>query len=526
MLMKTIYTALLMAAALGSSAAQAQSTVKLDTGAIRGVDGSTVDRFMGIPYAQSPVGRLRWRAPLPAPAWDGIRDASKPGAACYQAAPSTFGPYTGEFVDVPSISEDCLYLNVWRPHGAGGKLPVYVYIHGGAFNSGSGNVPVYDGAALAGRGIIVVTINYRLGVFGFLAHPDLTREDPHKVSGNYGLLDQVAALRWVRANIAAFGGDPGAVVIGGQSAGAVSVNDLLVMPLAKGLFRGAIAESGAGIGIDASPLAQAERFGTTIQQQAGAKSLEQMRALPAADLLKAAGKASSPTGSKFAMVQLHLAPNVDGYVLPADATDPTAPVASPVPLLTGFNSDEYGLFGAPSNRAEFVAMVRERYGAQADRFLALYPYATDAQARASTALIGRDRSLASLVLWAERRARVSGQTVFTYLYDHPYPATPDGKTFGAFHTSEVPYVMGVLDAKGRAFDARDRAVSATMQAHWLAFIRSGNPGMPGKPWPPAGAAPVVIGLGDTIGLRNAVSTPERFAAFREFAAAGGKLSLF
>lgn len=524
--MKAVFTSALIAAAIGTSAAQAQSIAAPDTGAVRGVDGAAVDRFMGIPYAQAPVGKLRWRDPLPLPKWDGIRDASKPGAACYQAPPASFGPYTGEFVDVPGISEDCLYLNVWRPHSTRGKLPVYVFIHGGAFNSGSGNVPIYDGAALAGNGVVVVTINYRLGVFGFLAHPELAREGTRKGSGNYGLLDQVAALRWVHDNIAAFGGDPAAVVIGGQSAGAVSVNDLMLSPRAKGLFRGAIAESGSGIGIDASPLAQAEQLGMKIQQEAGATSIDQMRALPAAELLKAAGKASTPTGARFAMVKLPLAPNVDGDVLPADATDPTAPVASPVPLLTGFNSDEYGLFGAPTNRAEFVAMVRERYGSFADRFLALYPHATDAEARTSTTLIGRDRSLSSLVLWAERRTTASDQRIFTYLFDHPYPATPDGKSFGAFHTGEVPYVMGVLDAKGRAADAHDRAVSQAMQAHWLAFIRTGNPAVDGQTWAPAGSKPVVMGLGDTTGPRSAVSSPERFAAFSEFAASGGKLSLF
>jgi len=528
---RLVAAALLGAAAAQAQAqAQAQSIVALDAGHIRGVDGAQVDRFLGIPYAQAPVGALRWRDPLPVPKWDGVRDAARPGAACYQAQPASFGPYTGEFVDVPAISEDCLYLNVWRPRGAPGKLPVYVYIHGGAFNSGAGNVPVYDGAALAARGMVVVTINYRLGVFGFLAHPDLTHESAaagaRRSSGNYGLLDQVAALRWVRANIAAFGGDPDGVVIGGQSAGAVSVNHLLMTPLARGLFRAAVAESGAGIGIEALPLAAAERLGQDIGRQGGAASLAQLRAMPAAALAKAAARAPPRPASRFAIVELPLSPNVDGAVLPADASDPTQPVASPVPLLTGFNSDEYGLFGAPSNRAEFIKLVNERYGDFAAQFLALYPHATDAEARASTALIGRDRSLASLVLWAERRTESSGQEVFTYLFDHPYPTTPDGKTHGAFHTAEVPYVMGVLDAPGRSFDARDHAVSEAMQAHWTAFIRTGNPAIASQAWAPAGDQPVVMGLGDTLGPRAAVSTPQRMAAFRAFAAKGGKLSLF
>jgi para-nitrobenzyl esterase len=313
--MNKIQTHLLMLAAaivLPASAA-AQSVVKLDPGSVRGIDGGAVDRFLGIPYAQAPVGALRWRDPQPVKQWNAVRDASKAASSCYQAAPAAFGPYTPEFLSGPDISEDCLYLNVWRPHAARGKLPVYVFIHGGAFNSGSGNVSVYDGAGLAGRGVVVVTISYRLGVFGFLAHPDLTRESAHASSGNYGLLDQVAALRWVRANIAAFGGDPAAVVIGGQSAGAVSVNHLVASPLAKGLFRGAVAQSGSGIGIPASLLASAEALGVKIAQQARATSLAQLRTLPAAALQQAACKASAPSdGARFAPVKLPLAPNVDG----------------------------------------------------------------------------------------------------------------------------------------------------------------------------------------------------------------------
>jgi para-nitrobenzyl esterase len=522
---------LMLAAAAGAPlAAGAQSVVKVDAGNVRGANGPVVDRFLGIPYAQAPVGALRWRDPQPARQWDAVRDATRASAACYQAAPAAFGPYTSEFLNGPDVSEDCLYLNVWRPHGARdkqAKLPVYVFIHGGAFNSGSGTIPIYDGAALASHGIVVVTINYRLGVFGFMAHPDLTAESAHRSSGNYGLLDQVAALRWVQANIGAFGGDPAAVVIGGQSAGAVSVNDLVMTPLAKGLFKGAVAESGSGIGIPASPLATAEQLGVTIQKQLGARSLAQLRALPAADVFKAASRAAAPTGAaKFAAVKLPLAPNVDGYVLPADPSDAGQPVASPVPLLTGFNHDEYGLFGKPGNKDEFEQMVRERYGAFASRFLALYPHATDAEAVASTSQIGRDRAFSSLVLWSQQRTRSAGQVIYPYYFNHAYPATPAGATFGAFHTSEVPYVMGVLDARGRTFTVQDRAVSAALQARWVAFIKTGNPGVAGQAWAPAGATPVVMGLGDSTGPRNAVSTPARFKAFSDFAQSGGKLSLF
>ncbi|MBB6254373.1 carboxylesterase/lipase family protein [Nitrospirillum iridis] len=510
------------------AAAPAQPTVQLNSGGIRGAEKGMVDEFLGIPYAQAPVGALRWHDPLPAKAWQGVRDATNAPPACYQGPPGKFGPFTSEFLIQGPVSEDCLYLNVWKPHRADGKLPVLVYIHGGGFGSGSGTIPIYEGGGLASRGAVVVTINYRLGVFGFLAHPDLTKESALRSSGNYSLLDMIEALKWVRANIAQFGGDPANVTIAGQSAGSAAVNDLIMSPLAEGLFQRAVAQSGSGMGIHMPSLAEAEATGVKFAEKMGAKSLAELRAVPA-DALQQAANVPPPTpGAKPARPTIVFTPNLDAIIVAGDPEDPTAPVASKVPLLTGFNADEGTLFGnSDLTAADFAALVHERYGQSADRLLAVYPHATDAEARASYKILAQDRYMAGLVLWAQTRAAASGQSVYVYLYDHPYPASSDGQNFGAFHTAEVPYVMGALDKGGRIFTDRDRAVSGTLQAHWLAFMKKGDPTLPGNAWSRAVAgAPLVMGLGDTTGPRLGVSSEARFEAFKDYVSSGGKLSLF
>ncbi|WP_138918594.1 carboxylesterase/lipase family protein [Nitrospirillum viridazoti] len=510
------------------AAASAQPTVQLSSGEIRGAEKGAVDEFLGIPYAQAPVGPLRWHDPLPVKAWQGMRDATQASPACYQGPPGKFGPFTSEFLIQGPVSEDCLYLNVWKPRQAHGKLPVFVYIHGGGFGSGSGTIPIYEGGGLAAKGAVVVTINYRLGVFGFLAHPELTQESALHSSGNYSLLDMIEALKWVRANIAKFGGDPDTVTIAGQSAGAAAVNDLIMSPLAKGLFQRAVAQSGSAMGIHMPSLAEAEATGVTFAEKVGAKSLAELRAIPA-DALQQAANVPPPTpGAKPVRPTIVFAPNLDAVIVTGDPEDPAAPVASRVPLMTGFNADEGTLFGNSELTAtDFTALVRERYGQSADRLLAVYPHATDAEARASYKLLAQDRYMAGLVLWAQTRTAASGQDVYIYLYDHPYPATGDGQDFGAFHTAEVPYVMGALDKGGRVFTDRDRAVSRALQTHWLAFMKKGDPTLPGAAWPRVAiGAPTVMGLGDTTGPRQGVSSEARFEAFRDYVASGGKLSLF
>ena len=277
----------MIAVALGAQSALADPVVRLEHGAVQGKVSGAAEAFLGVPYAAPPVGPLRWRAPQPAAAWSGMRDATRFAPACYQGVAQPWGPYSQEFIAAPPLSEDCLTLNVWKPAGVKRGLPVLVYIHGGAFSGGAGHVPVYDGAALAARGAVVITINYRVGVLGFMAHPGLSAETPGKTSGNYGLLDQVAALEWVRANAARFGGDPGNVTVAGESAGAASVNYLQVMPAAKGLFHRAISFSGASMAIDMPPLAQSEAAGQALAGRLGASSVGGLRRVPAARLIAA-----------------------------------------------------------------------------------------------------------------------------------------------------------------------------------------------------------------------------------------------
>lgn len=502
--------------------------LRTGAGALRGLRHDGVDAFLGIPYAQPPVGDLRWRAPRVASRWQGVRDATRFAASCYQAAPRAWGPFTAEFVEVGAVSEDCLYLNAWTPSHRAGRLPVLVWIHGGGFGSGSASIPIYDGARLAAQGAVVVSINYRVGAFGFLAHPALSREDSDGVSGNYGLLDMIAALHWVHANVAAFGGDPARVTIAGQSAGAAAVNDLMVSPLAKGLFAAAIAQSGSGMGVQALPLAEAEANGEELFRADAASTAQGLRALPASRVLALADAGPPTADGKARPRGLAFAPVLDQHVLVADADRPDAQPQSQVPLLTGFNADEGYIFGVPEMTPEtFEAMVRGRYADKADGFLAAYPHATPAEATASAELIARDRYMAALVLWCQGRSRTHRAAIYPYYYVHPFPG-PEQARFGTFHTSEVPYVFGVLDQGGRPFTRADLEVSGQFMRRWLAFARTGDPNAPGMPaW--TQAAPrsgEVMRIGDRPGAAAGVSTPERLELFREYVAAGGHLSLF
>ncbi|HEX4097160.1 MAG TPA: carboxylesterase family protein, partial [Caulobacteraceae bacterium] len=300
-------TALLAAAALTGARSEAPPApmVHVADGALQGARQGGADAYLGIPFAAPPVGELRWHAPLPAKAWSGAHDATHFGASCWQAVSAKgFGPWTHEYVVDGPVSEDCLYLNVWTPARSGAGRPVLVWFHGGGFSQGSGSVPIYDGAHLAAQGVVVVTVNYRLGVLGFFAHPELTREASGGATGNYGLMDMIAALKWVRANAAAFGGDPGAVTIAGQSAGGMAVHDLIVSPLAKGLFQRAVIESGLPGVAPNQPLADAEAAGVAFAKAHGAADLAALRAMSPAQLSQGA------RGS--------FAPMRDGVLLPAD----------------------------------------------------------------------------------------------------------------------------------------------------------------------------------------------------------------
>jgi para-nitrobenzyl esterase len=476
-------------------APSAGSPVRTHAGLVTGTSSKRpgVRAYLGIPYAAPPVGELRWRAPRPAAAWKGTRAADHFSASCMQGPNKPFGPWTSEFLLLGPVSEDCLYVNVWTGARASERRPVLVYIYGGGFSSGSGDVPVYDGSPLAEKGLVVVNMNYRVGALGFLAHPELTAESG--ASGNYGLLDQVAALQWVRDNIAAFGGDPRRVMIAGQSAGAVSVFLLTASPLAKGLFQRAAIESGPGglasMGMARTrattrPRADAEKDGVTYATALGAHSLAELRALPASRFI-----AGARTG-----------PVVDGRFLVEEPTETfAAGRQSDVPTITGLNADEgsaspgYGKTTAVAYRRQ----VEERFGERAARMLAIYPAATDEEARASAVQSGRDAGLAGVQRMLGERASTARTAAFAYFFDRAIP-WPEHPEFGAFHTAEVPYVFGTLDLIPRPWTDADRTLSATMMSYWANFAATGDPNGPGLArWPAFDSAnPTAMRLGERI----------------------------
>ncbi len=496
--------------------------ISTSSGTVRGsVVRPGTRQFLGIPYAAPPVGDLRWRDPRPVATWSGIRDATRFGPSCEQATPKPWGPYTEEFIATGQHSEDCLTLNVWAPPRARRGVPVFVYVHGGGFGGGAGSLPIYNGTALARRGVVVITINYRVGVFGFLAHPELSAEAGGRSSGNYGLLDQIAALKWVRANIAAFGGDPDNVTLAGESAGAASVNDLMVSELAKGLFQRAVAFSGASMAVGMPSLADGEKQGLALATRLGAVNLAQLRAMPADQLIEATRYQPVPGGNPPPLIYV---PHLDGVVIAHDPALAKLPVVNAVPLMTGFNAAEM-IDTAITAPAQFEQAVRMRYGNFADRLLALYPHADATEVAQSRVSIARDRYMSGLVLWAHDRTTVSNVPIYLYLYDHPYPPVRGSVTSGAFHTSEMPYVFGALRIGDRSFGAVDSAVSDQWQSRLTGFMRTGNPTLPGRAWQRAAEAAAVMHIGDTNGMGPAVSSRARFDAFREFAASGGALGL-
>jgi para-nitrobenzyl esterase len=506
---------LLLVAGVESASGQnnAAPVVSTPHGQVSGVRQGRSVAYLGIPFAQPPVGDLRWRPPEAASSWQGVRDGKEFPLHCASSrnAPGALPPnfqllYTPEFSTRTQASEDCLKVDVWVPATPAKKpLPVMVWIHGGAFTGGGGDVPIYNGASLAARGAVVVTVHYRLGRFGFMAHPELTAESPRHTSGNYGLLDMIAALKWVKSDIKAFGGDPKNVTLFGQSAGAIAIDDLLMSPDAAGLFHRAIAESGPNR-LSPLPLASAEAMGLKVQTDAGVHSLAEMRAMPTT-VIGAIVNPTPPDGSRG------VAPVLDGEVIPANPADTSVRPAVTVPYLAGYNRDEAesATLGETVSPAEFEARVRKRFDAFADRVLAVYPHRDQAEASRSAYLLPRDYQMARLVLWAAARAKASGQHVYPYQFDHAY-AGPNSARFGAFHSAEIPYVFGVLDSPGRDFTPQDHAISERVQDIWLAFARTGKP-TPDAPDARAGTAKV-LELGDHFGPQDAVSTPARLAVLR------------
>lgn len=503
-------TSALLALCITGTAQQAtknEKPVKTDVGLISG-DPTTppgVRAFKGVPFAQPPVGDLRWKPPQPVKNWTGVRKAEQFGPRCMQR------PIFGDMgFRSNGMSEDCLYLNVWTPAKSGNeRLPVLVYFFGGGFMAGDGSEPRYDGESMARKGIVAITVNYRLGVFGFFAHPELTKESPRHASGNYALLDQYAALQWVQQNIAAFGGDPKRVTIAGESAGSVAVSAQMASPLSKGLIAGAIGESGSIISaLSAVPLAEAEQNGVKFAAaigEAGATSLAALRTIPAEQLLAATAKPGLP----------RFAPTVDGYFFPKSPAEIfAAGEQAHVPLLAGSNSEESGYFGILGRETPTVENYRKAlqrlYPDKSDEVFKLYPASTETEVLDAAQDLASDRFIAySTWKWVDVATKTGGKPTYYYLYARPRPAMraemgnataglaggvvtgPQAaanqrpKPRGAVHSAEIEYAMGNLDSnKVYAWTPDDYKVSKVMQDYFANFIKTGNPNGKGLPdWP-------------------------------------------
>lgn len=463
-------------------AAQTPKPVRTQTGLVQGTleDGVTV--YKAIPFAAPPLGDLRWRAPHPPAAWTGVRSADKFAPGCTQV-PISFEALGMEKVPV---SEDCLYLNIWTPaKSPREKLAVMVWIYGGGFTAGATSIGTYNGANLAKKGVVLVSVAYRLGELGFMAHPELTAEQ-HGHSGNYGLLDQIAGLQWVKRNIAAFGGDPSRVTIFGESAGGISVSMLSASPLAKGLFRGAISESGGNFGperqtpveggANMDSLAAAEKNGKAFLAKLGVTSIAEARKKSAEDILKA-----SPPGLGGSW------PIFDGYVLLGDQYKLYSEKRyNDTPVLIGTNSDEGALFVASKKAGAYQQQIHAGYGQYADKILAAYPGATDTEALRSARDMFRDATFAwPTWTWARLQAKTGQGNVYVYYFSHrpPYPHMPQFKGWGAAHASEIEYVFDNFPA-AMPPTASDRKVAGEISSYWVNFAKTGDPNGNGLPhWP-------------------------------------------
>jgi len=482
-------------AALLSFVATADATpVKTDSGLVEGTTVNGITAYKGIPFAAPPIGDLRWRAPQPAPPWTGVRKADALAPACVQD--QSFNKFIG-LPELP-LSEDCLYLNVWTPaQSANAKLPVMVWIYGGAFVGGATGYPLYDGAHLAGKGVVIVTIAYRVGAFGFLAHPELDTESGGLGSGTFGLMDQIAGLQWVQRNIAAFGGDPSNVTIFGESAGGYSVSMLAYSPKAKGLFARVIAESGANFhpakmsaddaGLSLLGLGLADKNGVSFLQKIGANSIATARKIPAADIMKAQG----PGFAAFW-------PVLDGNILPGDEYAAyQRGDYNDTPALIGTNEDEGAVFVREATLVSYTDMVRKGYGANADAILAAYPASNDATAlRAQRDLFSDTAFVWPTYAWAQLQSANGKSHVFEYRWTHrppSYDKFPMMKDLKASHGSEIAYVFGNAEA---GWTDADRKVSDAIETYWINFARTGDPnGAGAAAWPAYSvAAPTVMKL--------------------------------
>ncbi len=460
-------------------------TVKTTNGILEGVDESGVRTFKGVPFAQPPIGDLRWKEPQPLKNWQGVRKADKFGPRAMQRAVFSDMNFRSN-----GVSEDCLYLNIWTPaKSANDRLPVLVYFYGGGFIAGDGSEFRYDGESMARKGIVTITVNYRLTVFGFFAHPELTKESPHHASGNYGLLDQAAALNWVQKNITAFGGDPKKITIAGESAGSFSVSAQMASPLSKNIIAGAIGESGSLLGKQSTvSLSDAEQAGVQFAKNLGAESLASLRAMPASQLLEATAK---PGNSRFPV-------DVDGYFLPQSPVKIfAAGEQAHVPLLAGWNSEEgnfRAIIGKDDPKEEnYILAVKKMYSENADEILKVYSASNGESVEEVATDLASDRFIGfSTWKWSDMQSATGGKPVYRYKYARPRPAmrsdTGDisgSASNGASHSAEIEYALGNLPTN-RVYDWQpaDYKVSEIMQSYFANFIKTGNPNGLGVPeWP-------------------------------------------
>jgi len=467
--------------------------VKIDNGIIEGNYNthSGIQTYFGVPFAKPPVGNLRWKAPQPLDKWNGVKQTKKFGPRPMQTI--VFGDMNSRS---DGVSEDCLYLNVWTPAKRNTKdLPVLVYFYGGGNVAGDASEPRYDGESMAKKGIVVITCNYRLNIFGFFSHPELSKESPYKASGNYGLLDQVAALKWVQKNISAFGGDPKKVTIAGESAGSISVSYQMASPLAKNLIAGAIGESGAGINptLAPVPLAEAEKTGDEFAKKAGYTTIAQLRALSTREVYEIYNESK-----RFGFPVV-----IDGYFL--QKTVPqifNAKEQAQVPLLVGWNSAEIPgqafMFGQPYKEENFVNRVKAEYPKDFEEVLKLYPHSNEKEIEISATQLSSDRFISySTWKWFDLHRNNSSQPVYRYLYSKLRPPLVDNSVssglaggtvkkdpnapkppepVGAPHACEIEYCMGNLHlVKEYAWTDDDFKVSETMLNYFANFIKTGNP---------------------------------------------------
>lgn len=499
----TRLTASMMAMALGAGALNAadksmqpiaSDPVETSSGRVAGTAlASGVKAYLGVPFAAPPTGDLRWAPPQPAH-WTGIFNADRKGPACIQVLrPHDINHYFGE----EATGEDCLTLNLWTNAKAGEKRPVVVFLYGGGFTIGSSGMANYDGEAMAKAGAVFVNFNYRVGAMGFLAHPELTKEQGG-ASGNYGLMDQTLALKWVHDNIAKFGGDPDKVVIMGQSAGAGSVAAQVLAPAARGLFRAAVMSSGCNLRGVKPTLGDAEKIGIAFQEKLGAKSLSDMRAMAADRIL--ATQSESQLGLSVSGVRIN-GPIVDGRVLPQQAADAVAAGNfAKVPMVASFNEDDlafgYDAITGAKSVAEYQAGAEKLFGADAPAFLKLYPAKTDADVRAAARRAAQDANLAASARACAVDTAAQGVNVFIdeYTRRHPYIpgvklADQDTATVGAYHTADIPYWFGTQDAYNSIRPTRnwtewDRTLSKQMMEALMALANTGSPDTPAMPWKP------------------------------------------